>query len=305
MTSYMPQLPSRTARAYSAIAACIDWVYEAMMRFVLGVISNLYDASIEPPVSIPEPVTQISRFDDVSLNAVPVVTPVADVSTHMITEGMTLFVQDPRVSVYRTMSDDFDGRIGYLHYGEYGTVRAIHGERILLEAERLFGWVPLRACTEYETVSCFPLATGVAYDAQHPCTRFVRTVLGDPFGLLETAHPLTGAEYVLYQWYEMGKEIVWPSTRPRTPGTWHQILRTSPTTHITLEPVMGSIMEYVDATGKGHLAYVRDVTESTTLSLEEVGEESDGVYTVRELTRDAWNKRSPLFITNAMFDTVL
>ena len=93
-----------------------------------------------------------------------------------------------------------------------------------------------------------------------------------------------------------GIRIAWPEVRPRTPGSWHTILRGLPGVHVGVLPKQGMIIEYTEENDIGHLAYVEAVFPDGTITISEANHPHGGIYNERSLSRETWRSLQPLFI---------
>ncbi len=137
--------------------------------------------------------------------------------------------------------------------------------------------------------------------ADDPATLRLRAIIQDEFGAGEMGLPLQAEEYVLYRLYRKELRIEWPQIRPRTPGTWHEILHTTPGVTVANEPKAGSVMEFLvfDEMGKeswGHMAYVDAVFPDDSIQISEANWPDDGRYNERVLVREEWQGLNPSFL---------
>jgi hypothetical protein len=137
---------------------------------------------------------------------------------------------------------------------------------------------------------------GAPNDANDPATERVRAMIQDEFSYGEGEMPLQAEEYVLYKLVRNGVRPAWPSTRPRTPGTWARILRGAPGVSISVEPSPRSVVEW-DLGHKGHVAFVEAVYPDGTIQLSEANWPDRGIYNERVLVREEWMALAPFFIS--------
>lgn len=146
------------------------------------------------------------------------------------------------------------------------------------------------------------LQKGERYDESDPATERLRALIGDEFGAGELALPLQMEEYVLYRLKRKGVHVEWPHIRPRTPGTWADILGTTAGVKISSEPAAGSIIEYTlpqdgEERKKGCLMYVEAVFPDQSFQVSGVGCEQEGVFSERVFTEEKWRLVRPVFLS--------
>lgn len=134
-----------------------------------------------------------------------------------------------------------------------------------------------------------------------PSTIRLRALIADEFGAGEANLPLQAEEYVLYRLYKRGVRPSWPAIRPRTPGSWHTILRGHGHIRMEGEPVSGSVMEFSlggeeGTTPLGHLAYVEAVFPDGSIQVSEANWPDQGIYNERVLVPEEWKSLTPTFI---------
>jgi len=137
--------------------------------------------------------------------------------------------------------------------------------------------------------------------ADDPATIRLRALINDEFGAGEMDLPLNAEEYVLYRLVRKGIKITWPLVRPRTPGTWHSILKDVHGVIILSEPKAGAVMEFTlsefsEENNKGHLAYVEAVFPDGSIQISEANWPERGIYNERVLVREEWHALSPYFL---------
>jgi len=138
--------------------------------------------------------------------------------------------------------------------------------------------------------------------ADDPATLRLRAIIQDEFGAGEMGLPLQAEEYVLYRLYRKEVRIAWPQVRPRTPGTWHEILATTSGVSIATDPKPGSVMEFFvfDEDGKeswGHMAYIEAVFPDESIQIAEANWPDDGRYNERVLVKEEWQALNPTFLS--------
>ncbi len=137
--------------------------------------------------------------------------------------------------------------------------------------------------------------------ADDPATIRTRALINDEFGAGEMDLPLQAEEYVLYRLVRKEKKIMWPLVRPRTPGTWHSILKDVHKVAILSEPKAGAVMEFTlselsEENNKGHLAYVEAVFPDGSIQISEANWPERGIYNERVLVREEWYALNPYFL---------
>lgn len=142
---------------------------------------------------------------------------------------------------------------------------------------------------------------GEKNDAEDPATIRLRALLNDEFGAGEMHLSLQPEEYVVYRLKRRGVTIAWPPVRPRTPGTWKDILDEIPGVVCESRPSVGAIIEYrlpqeEGGERRGHLAYVEAVFPDNTIQISEVGWPEEGGYNERVLVAAEWQALQPTFL---------
>jgi hypothetical protein len=159
------------------------------------------------------------------------------------------------------------------------------------------GWVLKEHLADRASLVYPNFIPGEENSVDHPNTARVRALLDDEFGLAHSEFPLQAGEYVLYKLWRRGLTIPWPKGDvPRTPGMWHTLLRGGEGIHMSVAPRAGSLMEYTEAQGIGHVAYVEAVFPDGMIAISEANHPHAGIYSERTLAKDVWQALRPVFI---------
>lgn len=227
------------------------------------------------------------------LNAAPAIT--------IDTDATVVYVALPIVQVCAQPTRTFDTVVGTVRYGTavYLGSHSDSGQWVEIMTSSLRGWVLRDAVTaaRHRLQPTFEL--GKHYPSADPETRKLRLLLHDSFSASELTLPLTAEEYVTYQLLQKNRHIAWGRERPRTAGSWHELLKGKDGVHIGVTPVAEAVMEYVTDAGTGHVAFVEAVFPGDTVLVTEVDGINEGLYQERTLPRDEWRECRPVFITIA------
>ena len=159
------------------------------------------------------------------------------------------------------------------------------------------GWVLKEHLADRASMVYPEFVHGEENSVDHTNTARVRALIRDEFGLGNSEFSLQAGEYVLYRLMRRGVRIVWPNDHvSRAPGSWHTILRGAPHIHIGVMPRVGSILEYADEHGMGHVAYVEAVFPDSMIAISEANFPHSGIYSERTLAKDVWRALRPVFI---------
>lgn len=211
-------------------------------------------------------------------------------------KNTVMYTGAPSVPLYKEPTVMFDGIIVRVPYGALLMVLGNKGRWSFVAYGNKSGWV-LRDELVDRSAYVYPDFTiGEENLSDAPNTLRTRAVIEDEFGAGLAELPLQSSEYVLYKLYRKGIRISWPDVRPRVEGTWHDILKGGDKVHVTLRPLVGSLMEYTLEDGRGHLAYVEAVYPDETLSISEVNFGENGIYNERVLTKEEWRELKPVFL---------
>jgi hypothetical protein len=217
------------------------------------------------------------------------------VSTHLA--PVIMYVSDPLGAPRRqTPRLDFDGTIEQLPYGGAVTVTGYQGRYANVFCSGQTGFVEKEAITP-EKLAVWPqFSPSMVYLAESLETKKTRWVIDDMFLGGRLLLPLQAGEYIAVRLSEDHRQITWPFTRPRTPGIWQSILRGVPGIHASISPKTASVMEWLNNSGEGALAYVESVSPDLTLTLSAVGVATAGEYTTWTMPALAWRELRPVFI---------
>ena len=237
----------------------------------------------------PATVTNFRRLDEIIERSEKAEAPAAEKNTLMYAGGT-------EIPLYMNPTKEFDSILETLSYGDMVMVLEQKGRWAKVVYGEKAGWV-LREDLVDRAAHVYPkFIIGEENNAEDPNTIRIRAIIDDMFGGGKSEMPLQAGEYVMYRLFRKGLRINWPETRPRTPGTWHTILRGVGGIHIGVSPKTGSIMEYMAPEDVGHLVYVEAVFPDETINISETNYPEGGVYNERVLTREEWQKLRPVFI---------
>ncbi len=191
----------------------------------------------------------------------------------------------------------FDGVVQRLPYGTAVVVGRRTGRFVEVAGSFGTGWVLFDELTTNRAAIWPECVVGEYYDAVHVTTQAIRTLLADEFAAADLLLPLTAEEYVTYRLLQQGQSITWPKTRPRLAGSWHTLLRGMSQIHIGVVPKTGAVLEWIDSTGEGRVAYVEAVSPDEQVTLTTVGLEAEGVCSKRKVLSAEWHEWRPVWIT--------
>jgi len=220
-------------------------------------------------------------------------------STPSPQKNTVLYVGEDGVPLYTHPTIEFDGVFTTVPYGAMVMALENKGRWVRVSYKQYIGW-GVRDMFFDRAAYVYPgFVVGEQNGVDSVNTLRARACIGNEFHADQAELPLTAPEYVLYRLCKKGIDAVpWSaSARPRTPGTWHEILRGKDGVHITIEPKGGSVMEYTRESGEGHLAFVEAVFPDETISLSEANYPDSGIYNERVLTKEEWQGLRPVFIT--------
>lgn len=219
-----------------------------------------------------------------------------DIITMGPAQNTVMYAYRTSVPIFQNPTSEFDTIAGSVSYGSMIMVLEDKGKFVRISSNGLSGWARKEDLADRAAYVYPDFVIGEENGADDPNTIRVRAILGDEFsgGLIE--YPLQAGEYVLYRLYRKGLHIEWPSTRPRVPGMWHEILKGVVGIHMSVSPKTGSVMEYMLSEEVGHVAFVEAVFPDETITISEVNFPHGGIYNERVLTRDEWRELRPVFI---------
>lgn len=199
--------------------------------------------------------------------------------------------------LYNDPTIAFDSRKAIIPYGSLVLVVEPVGRFYCVVWNTYEGWVLQEHLADRASMVYPEFVPGQENSVDHVNTIRVRALINDEFGLGNSEFALQAGEYVLYKLMRRGLHIVWPTEHPpRTPGSWHLILRGSPGIHVGVVPRVGSILEYADEHDVGHVAYVEAIFPDGMIALSEAHFPHSGIYSERTLSKDAWRALKPVFI---------
>ncbi len=207
-----------------------------------------------------------------------------------------MYVGSTRAPLYQNPTEEFDGALRLITYGQLVMVLEERGRWSRVAALEHEGWM-LRDDLMDRAAFVYPeFIIGEKNESDDVNTIRVRAFIDDEFGGERVECSLQAGEYVLYRLLRKGISIPWPTIRPRLPGRWHTILKGVPGIHIGITPKTGAVMEYVSGEEIGHVAYIEAVFPDETISISETNFPDNGVYNERMLTRAEWLELRPVFI---------
>ncbi|MCD5382312.1 MAG: hypothetical protein LR017_03280 [Candidatus Pacebacteria bacterium] len=207
-----------------------------------------------------------------------------------------MYIGGADVPLFLRATREFDSVIGRLPYGAMVMVLEQRGSWTRVVHGTKNGWVKREDLME-KAAHVYPDCTaGTQNEALHQNTLRIRACIDDSFAGGVAELPLQSAEYVTYRLLRKGLIIPWPEVRPRTVGTWHNILKGVTTVAIGVTPKTGAVMEYTHTDDRGQVAYVEAVRPDETITITEVLDDGSGTYAERVLTREEWQQLSPIFI---------
>lgn len=236
--------------------------------------------SLPTPVIAPPTVVTTAVTHDLSLSA-----------------GAIAYVAVHETACYIRAVHSFDGVIARLAYGTAVLVGRRTGRFVEVAAGKVTGWVLFDDITTDEQ-HLFPVCVpGELYDAYHPTTTAIRSLLNDAFAAQTLLLPLTPEEYVTYRLRLQKITLAWPAVRPRLAGNWHTQLRGVRGVRMGIEPKTGALMEWISEAGVGCLAWVEAVSPGEIIQLVGVGLETEGKCTRWTVAPDVWHEWRPVFIS--------
>ncbi len=290
--------------------AAIDTVYDHTVGVTLAYVHRIVSSGSETPVlelgsayhddvaSKKIEQSESSSTHEIALPTFRAVSTLLDersISQSDLTRTVA-YVGSARAPLFATPTKEFDTVITTLPYGAMVMVLEEKGRFSKVAQNGVTGWM-LRDDLSDRAAYVYPdFRIGEANRAGDPNTERLRAVIGDIFHGGESEVPLQAGEYVTYKLFRKGATINWPPTRPRTPGRWQLLLQGTPGVHIGTTPKSGGIMEYTLEHDIGHLAYVEAVFPDERITISEVNNPSDGIYSERTIPRDVWQLMNPVFI---------
>jgi hypothetical protein len=279
----------------AGVIPVLDTAYGLILTVTLRAIRSVVELFEDIPVS------EVTRDTFVATPLLPGPTSqrllISPTPAHVFSGKHTvMYAQAHATPLYRDPTIGFDSCITHIPYGDLVLVMEPHGRFCRVIWETYDGWV-LKEHLADRAGHVYPEFTaGLENPVDHPNTARVRALIDDAFSLQYSEFPLQAGEYVLYRLMRRGLRIAWPETRPRTPGSWHTILRGLPGVHMSVLPKQGTIFEYVEEHDLGHVAYVEAVFPDGVITISETNYPHGGMYSERSLTKDTWRSMRPVFI---------
>jgi hypothetical protein len=231
----------------------------------------------------------------------PVVIPAPDIEKRLAlplhTAGANVLVAVPEAAVFYRPVLTYDGVLKRLPYATGLTVLGYEGRFARVVIGDTTGFVLKDDITE-DTKDIFPeFLSEEIYSDNHPDTKKVRTLLKDEFFAAPMYLPLQAVEFVLYRLRFSGRDISWPSERPRLAGRWQTILKGRAGIQIGVLPKTGAVMEFLKPDGTGFVGYTKAVHIDDTIVLEGVGRLIEGEYREEIVTKEVWHEWRPVWIS--------
>ncbi|OGG87992.1 hypothetical protein A2592_01045 [Candidatus Kaiserbacteria bacterium RIFOXYD1_FULL_42_15] len=283
----------------------IFWlVIKDLFQFVFGFTDTKFNTAITPRMDILpiRPLTRLEKLNPQTLSSNNVITQpermdMDEAKSELLYEPTIMYVCEPDGSIFLgAPHEEFDMVIDNFLYGTAVTVLSFKGRYARVWKSNNEGWV-LKDVLTPDKNSVWPsLISGMVYDCGADETKKIRVLISDIFNAGRFSLSLQPGEYILYRLMTDNRQIVWTSIRPRTPGTWQQILRGKNGIHMSVSPKADSIMEWVNESGEGYLAYVEFVSPENTLALTSVGLTEIGIFTELVMAESVWRELRPVFI---------
>lgn len=211
--------------------------------------------------------------------------------------GEIAFVCSPMARVFDRAVMSYDGAIDELGYGTKVVIIGYEGRFAHINSTKRHGWI-LKEDIHTDTANIFPqLVSGNIYDATNSETVKLRKLIGDDFFAAELFLSLQPEEVATYFLNQKGLEIEWSNVRPRTSGTWQQLLKGHLGINIGITPKSGSIIEYWKENGEGWIGYTKSVMVDESISIMGVGRNRDGEYLEEHIPKDTWQEWRPVWIS--------
>ena len=214
-----------------------------------------------------------------------------------VLESRVCYVNKTTVPCLQTTQKKFDTLRGIFSYGDAVRVIQQKDQWSFVENSIIQGWVESTALS-LQTDEVFPvLVNEYTYTAKSVETHKLRLCLKDELLGGQLALPLQATEYIFYRLKRKGNDFQWPLERPRTPGTWRNILQGKRGVSISLEPKTGSVVECSGEIGDFVLGYVETVTPAEELVVTAMSSTQTGVFLSLTLKKEQWQLWKPVFIS--------
>lgn len=213
------------------------------------------------------------------------------------TTPLRYFVREEAVKVFSRPVATFDGVLMKLTLGSEVVVLSFMGRfaEIRWQGDET-AWI-LKDDLTTEEGEVFPLLTnGQSYLADNTEVKKLRRLLKDEFSTEALYLPLQDVEMVTYYLKQSGRSISWPPVRPRLSGIWHNLLKGQSGINISVAPIAGGVMEYIDGE-VGFLAYTKEVLVDNSIVIFGVGRKQEGEYLVEHLSEKDWQALRPVWIS--------
>ncbi len=211
--------------------------------------------------------------------------------------GEVSFVCVPIAKVFDRAVMSYDGVVDELEYGTKVAIIGYEGRFAHINSVKRHGWI-LKEDIHTDLITIFPqLVSGNVYDATNSETVKLRKLIEDDFFAEELFLSLQPEEVVTYFLNQKGLEIEWSNVRPRTSGTWQQLLKGQLGISIGITPKSGSVIEYWKENGEGWVGYTKSVMVDESISIVGVGRNKDGEYLEEQIPKSTWQEWRPVWIS--------
>jgi len=252
------------------------------------------DVRLQPPTF--KTVADVIEQRDVAVSVIPEVTAIPTHTEQDEHSGARQIVAAEDAALYTGPTREFDAVLTHVPYGATVTVREERSAWSRVTFGGTTGWIE-RSALSGNFASVRPYFVIKEYCApESETTRRARAIIGDEFNARLATLPLHPEEYVYYQLLARGLDLPETNVRPRRAGHWQKLFAGARGVHIGVRPKTGAVMEYIDADGTGHLAYVEAVFPDGSVSLSEVGDPDLGYYNERVLGTEVWQALAPVYI---------
>jgi hypothetical protein len=273
------------------------------MNTFLAVIKDLWDFILEQlSVSEISPHLEIANVAEVTTQPQVAATPIQPlpekrVALPLHAAGASVYVVVPEAAVFYRPVLTYDGVLTRVPYATGLSVLGYEGRFARVVVEDRTGFVLKDDITEQKK-DIFPeFLSEEIYSNNHPDTKKVRTLLQDEFFAAPLYLPLQTVEFVVYRLRCEGRDISWPSERPRLAGRWQTILKGRSGIQIGVMPKTGAIMEFTKPDGTGFVGYTKAVHVDDTIVLQGVGRLIEGEYREEIITKEVWHEWRPVWIS--------
>ncbi len=276
------------------LLAVIDDLFRFAKESLFGGISVLRTHSVSPAVVTQEsyvlPGTEKSShsllLDDAATFGI---------AQGVFENGRQYYVGEQNSFVFTDPVISFDTAYKKLQYGSTVELVKFGGRWAQVRMGVVHGWI-LKDVLQDRISDIQPnLVSGNVYTAENLETEKLRAVIDDMFFCGHAELPLTSAEYVSFMLHQHRRSIPWPETRPRTMGTWQNILRGRSGVHMGITPKTQSVMEYV-IDDLGYVVFVEAVFPDESIKISGVGLMQEGQYTESVISKEEWRELRPVFI---------